>query len=222
MTTAERLVQDLCGSTEHPLATSLREWCTSRPFLSFAGAHASKLRKKVREAANSEQQADLQAELQVAAWLLRSGGASLIYEPLKSGGGRGPDFALVLPNKSLVYVEVARLRAGPQDPVYKLARVLADKVGQLPAGAAGVLAAVLPMDTPASALAPDAMRLLARTAQGDPLLGVPLERARTFERLRVRLSGVLLFGTGEGPPVTFWPHGGAAHPVSPAAQRVLR
>lgn len=228
MSAADRLVEAVCAAPGHSLAAPLRGWCaSSRPFLAFAQANTTKLRRKVREAAGLEAQADVWAELAVAAWLLRSGSGTLTYEPLKAGGGRGPDFALSLPNGGVVYVEVARLRSGgSQHLTSKLARVLADKIGQLPPGAGGVLAAALPTGAPAGPLAPDALRLLARAAQGEVLPGVPPEKARAFERLRVRLSGVLLLRTGEvpaeSPAVTFWGHGGAAHPLSPAALRCLQ
>lgn len=231
MSAADRLVEAVCAAPEHPLAAPLRAWCAaSRPFLVFAQANTTKLRRKVRGAVGADAGAALWAELAVAAWLLRSGGGTLTYEPLRAGGGRGPDFALTLPNGGVVYVEVAHLRGGGQQPAYKLARVLADKIGQLPPGAAGVLAAALPTDAPADTVAPDALRLLARAAQGETLPGVPPDKARDFERLRARLSGVLLLsegrsegeGEGEPPAVTFWAQGGAAHPLSPAALRVLR
>ncbi len=222
MGAADRLVQAVCGGPDHPLAAPLVEWCAaSRPFQAFAEANVSKLRRKVREAAAADPQADLRAELTVAAWLLRSGSGTLTYEPLKAGGGRGPDFALTLPHGSAVYVEVARLRGGGQRPVYKLARVLADKAGQWPPGATSLLAAVLPVGASPGALAPDAVRLLARAAQGEVLPGVPPEKARAFERLRARLGGVLLFDAGAR-TVTLWEHRGAAHPLWPAARRALR
>ncbi|GGO32076.1 hypothetical protein GCM10008949_29040 [Deinococcus humi] len=216
-------MQQVCGTPGHPLAPPLRAWCAeSRPFLAFAEANVSKLRKKVREAVAEGQQADLRAELLVAAWLLRSGSGVLTYEPLKAGGGRGPDFALRLTNGSDVYAEVARLRGGDLPPVDRLARVLSEKAGQLPPGAPCVLAAVLPTAVPATELLPVVLRRLARAAQGEALPGVPPEKARAFERVRTRLSGVVLFGAGEPPDVTLWVHQGAAHPLSPAALRALR
>ncbi|PNY80360.1 hypothetical protein [Deinococcus koreensis] len=219
----ESVVAAVCPDPAHPLAVPLRAWCQSRPFLAFAEANVPKLRKKAREAVGEEVQADLRAELAVAAWLLREPGVTLVYEPLKAAGGRGPDFALRLPGGSLVFVEVARLRGGgTQAPEYKLARVLADKAGQLPPGAGVVLAAVLPADGEAAVLAPAALRMLAHAAQGETLPGVPPGRARAFEQRRPRVGGVLCLGPGEPPHVTFWAHGGAAHPLSAAALRALR
>ena len=223
MTATDRLVQQVCRTPGHPLALPLRAWCAeSRPFLAFAEANVTKLRKKVREAAAEGQQADLHAELLVAAWLLRSGSGDLTYEPLKAGGGRGSDFALRLTNGSIVYVEVARLRGSDQQAVDRLARVLSEKAGQLPAGAVCILAAVLPTAVPATEVLPAVLRRLARAAQGEALPGVPPEKARAFERVRTRLSAVLLFSSGQPPDVTLWVHGGAAHPPSPAALRALR
>ena len=221
LTKIDRLVGQVCGSPSHPLGPALQAWCTdSRPFLAFAEANVSKLRKKVR-AAGEDQQADLKAELVVAAYLLRTGSGVLTYEPLQAGGGRGPDFALRLTNGSAVYVEVARLRGYGQPPVDRLARVLAEKAGQLPPGAPCIVAAVLTSAVPASELGPVVLRRLALAAQGELLPGIPPEKARAFERVRTRLSGVLLFSTREPPDVTLWVYGGAAHPLSPAALRAL-
>lgn len=216
----ESVVAAVCPEPAHPLAAPLRVWCQARPFLAFAEANTSKLRKKVREAAGEEAGADLLAELAVAAWLLRDAGITLTYEPLKAVGGRGPDFALVTPNGTTNYVEVARLRSGGmQEFAYKLARVLADKVGQFQPGAANVLAVMLPAGADPDGLAPAALRLLARAAQGDALPAVSAGRAQEFERRRPRLSGVLLLGAGEPPGVTYWAHAGARVAVPAAVSR---
>lgn len=222
-TRTESLVAAVCPDPSHSLAAPLRAWCLgSRPFLAFAEANVPKLRKKAREAVDEGAQADLLAELVVAAWVLRGPALGLSYEPLKAGGGRGPDYALALPGGA-IYIEVARLRGGgSQAPEYKLARVLADKAGQLPAGAGTVLAAVLPSRADAAELAPAALRLLAQAAQGAAFPGLPSERARTFERLRSRLGGVLCLGPGDFPEVTLWTHAGAAHPLTSAALRRLQ
>jgi hypothetical protein len=232
----ETLVAAICPDPSQPLATALQLWCReSRAFLAFAQANLPKLRKKARGALGEGAQADLQAELAVAAWLLRGSRTVLRYEPLKAGGGRGPDYALELPGGP-VYVEVARLRAGSQAPAHKLARVLADKAGQLPPGALTVLAAVLPPSagaqaapdtqapTDAQQLAPAALRLLAQAGQGSNFPGVSPESARAFERRRPRLGGVLCLtdvGPTASPQVTFWAQVSAAHPLSAAAVRLL-
>ncbi|MFC6666039.1 hypothetical protein ACFP9V_12260 [Deinococcus radiopugnans] len=90
MGAADRLVEAVCAAPGHSLAAPLRGWCaSSRPFLAFAQANTTKLRRKVREAAGLEAQADVWAELAVAAWLLRSGSGTLTYEPLKAGEDAG-------------------------------------------------------------------------------------------------------------------------------------
>lgn len=216
----ESVVAAVCPDPAHPLAAPLRAWCQSRPFLAFAEANVPKLRKKVREAVGEEVQADLRAELAVAAWLLREPGVTLVYEPLKAAEGRGPDFALGLPNGAAVYVEVARLRSGgSQEPAFRLARVLADKAGQFQPGAANVLAVAVQAEGDPDGLAPLALRLLARAAQGNAFPAVSAGRARDFESLRPRLSGLLLFGVGEPPGVRFWAHGGARVSVPLAVAR---
>ena len=58
----DELVENICGSADHPIAPFLRRWCDeSRPFLAFAEAHASKIRKKARLAALDDALAALAA-----------------------------------------------------------------------------------------------------------------------------------------------------------------
>ncbi|WP_045233739.1 hypothetical protein, partial [Deinococcus pimensis] len=86
----EDLVRLICPSPEDPLAPVLRAWCgTSRAFLTFAEANATKIRRKARLAPGEDELGDLLAELGVAGLLVREGRVTLRYEPFASGGTRG-------------------------------------------------------------------------------------------------------------------------------------
>lgn len=223
----ESLVEGICGSADHPLAPALRRWAgTSRPFLAFAEAHASKIRKKARLAASEGEVGDLLAELAVAALLLRGPQFTVLYEPGRAAGGRSPDFEVTLKGHTTFHVEVTRLRRpDPEDgdaqgQARRLARVLGDKVGQFPAGGANLLAAAVPPGTVDGAVIPAAVRLLG----GPPVPGLRPEAARAFERGRARLSAVLLCALtpdGDLPEWALWLHPGARHPLPPELTRAL-
>lgn len=228
------LIEQVCGGADHPLAPVLRAWClASRPFLSFAGAHASKLRKKVRLAAGEtwdEELADVLAELAVAAWLLQGRQLTLIYEPPHPAGQRGPDFQAVFRGHSTLYVEVTRLRpaATPDADLaaLKLARVLCDKVGQCLPGAMNLLVVVEPPELPSSDPIPAALTLVHRSLQhgSPPSPGLPPGRARSYLRQCHRLSGVLLcaFPDSRAPQIRrLWLNPQARHPLPPALIRSL-
>lgn len=222
----ENLILAVCGVPDHPLAAPLRRWCeTSRPFLAFAEGHASKIRKKLRLAHPGDQQADLLAELAVAAWLLRDQRFVVVYEPLPPAGQRGPDFQVTFRLNSVVQVEVTRLGLPANDPVgaaARLARVLGDKIGQCLPGAANLLVVAVPSGVATGELVPLALRRLDQAAQGgaDP----PPEAVRAFQRGRQKLSGVLLctFAPDGQPEAThLWLNPQARPPLLPEIGRYL-
>lgn len=234
----DALVAQLCGGDGHPLAPALRDWClASRPFAGFAGAHASKLRKKLRRAAGEVGPgeldgglADVRAELAVAAWLLEGRQLTLVYEPPHPAGQRGPDFQAVFRGHSTLYVEVTRLR--PADPpdadlaALKLARVLCDKVGQCRPGAVNLLVAVQPLESVGGEPLPAALAVINRSLQpgAAPSAGLPPERVRAFLRQRHQLSAVLLCSftdTWTPQTVRLWLNPQARHPLPPALVRDL-
>lgn len=237
----EDLVRRVAGDPEHPVAPLLRRWASaSKPFADFVEAHASKVHKKARLARTEEQAGDLAAELAVAAVLTGDRRFSLEYEPFHAPGTRGPDFRLTLPSKAACHVEVTRLRRpeSPDDPEYgadpalRLARVLATKIGQLPPGAPNLLAVLPPEDGAGADLAPRAVRLLdtlasrpASEADERPLPGLGPGRVQDFARARRHLSAVSLWTFGpdwEARGVSVWVPAGAARPLPPELERLLR
>ncbi|MFC4424720.1 hypothetical protein [Deinococcus navajonensis] len=224
----DELVQHLCGGPEHPLAPVLRDWCAaSRPFLTFAEAHQSKLRKKLRLARQTEDLADLRAELAVAARLLGDARLSLQYEPFHEAGTRGPDFALRFRTHLAGHVEVTRLRPGASgslDGTSRLARLLCGKVGQCPPGVAAVLVVWVPPVCAQEGQVAAAVRLLEQAIQVQrPPPGLRPEEVRAFRLHRLRLSAVALLSWSPDQPVgnELWQPSQARHPLPPALARTL-
>ncbi|MVN86178.1 hypothetical protein GO986_05315 [Deinococcus sp. HMF7620] len=216
------LVAGLCGETALPLAPPLLAWAeASRPFLTFLDHHQSKVRRKLRQASGPEELADVAAELGLAAWLLGERRWTLVYEPLAASGRRGPDFQVASPDGGPgFFVEVTRLRPASTQAtlVLKLARTVADKVGQLPAGAVNVLAVVLPPDTDGAPVWSAALRLL--TAGAPAASGLD---SRAFARGRAGLAALLLFSSAPPQaPGLLVPLPGARHPLPAATVRRLR
>ncbi|MBZ9711843.1 hypothetical protein [Deinococcus multiflagellatus] len=187
----------------HPLTPALLAWAHRSPgFAPFLAAHETKVRRKLRQATGPEAQADLAAELALAAWLLQERRWTLAYEPLAASGGRGPDFRVAAPDGSGAwFLEVTRLHpaASPDALTMKLARTLADKAGQWPPGASTVLAAVLPPEAgDAAGLLRRALGLL-QAAAGQP---TPTLDGRAFAQRQPRLSAVVLC---QGAAEDHWP-----------------
>ncbi|WP_309571416.1 hypothetical protein [Deinococcus sp.] len=217
----DTLIAGLCGGPEHALAARLHGWAqTSRAFTAVLAGNASKVRRKLR-VTDAEALGDVEAELAVAAWLLRERRWALAYEPLAASGRRGPDFRVAAPDGSgAFFVEVTRLRAadGPVD--VRLARALADKVEQLPAGAVSVLAVLLPSGTDGPDALVWALRLLDRAA-GETPGGLD---GRAFARGRPRLSAVMLGILDDAGIIhtSLHPLPGARHPLPSEVARRLR
>lgn len=221
------LVIGICGAPDHPLAPLLGQWCAeSRPFLEFAEAHASKIRKKARLAALNGTLADLCAELAVAALLAANRRFALRYEPLHAGGQRGPDFAARWRSHTLLYVEVTRLRLAADDPggALRLARAICDKIGQLPPGAMNLLVVATPPGAADAALSPAAIHLLDRAALPEAAPELRPADVREFQRLRPRLSAIALCPFADDwrlLAAQLWQNPQAKHPLLPEIARVV-
>lgn len=214
----DTLIGSVCGPA-HPLAPSLRRWClNSRAFLAFAEKNETKLRKKVRQAAEAGAASDLLAEWAVAAWLLPDRRFGVQYEPRRADGGRSADFGVTFRTTTPFQVEVTRLRPGGSTLEVKLARVLADKVGQLASGTANLLVVILPHDEGTPALVNGALKLL-NGADFTP------ELCREFQRGRSRLSAVLLAGIDDLAdlhPLHLWVNTQAKHLLPADLARFLQ
>lgn len=117
----------------------------SRRFRDFAARNRTKLRAKVRGVRDEGGMADLRAELEAAALLLRDERFTLEYEKYAASGQRGPDFTVTFKTHTLFNVEVRRIRGielSGEDPdarLLKLTAVFSDKVGQMPPGIVNLL-----------------------------------------------------------------------------------
>lgn len=211
----DTLIEHVCG-LEHPLTSVLRRWCLeSRAFLTFAEAHKSKLRKKVRQASDSKAQLDLLAEWATAQHFLSDRRFTVQYEPRRADGGRSADLGVTFRTHTPFQVEVTRLRSGEME--LKLARTLADKVGQLAPGMPNLLLVVIPEGEQAAELLSSALKLL-NTANFPP------ELAREFQRGRLRLSAVRLASMDEHAnlkALRLWVNAQAKHPLPAEVIRFL-
>ena len=221
----DSLLQDVCGSPEHPLTgRRLRGWLQgSRAFTAFVEVNASKVRRKLR-ITDTDALLDVEAELAVAAWLLRERRWALAYEPLAASGGRGPDLRVDSPGGGTpFFVEVTRLRGAGGVLPMTLARTLAAKVEQLPSGAVTVLAVLLPPGVDGPDVLANALRRLEQATQtaGETPGGLD---GRAFARGRVRLSAVLLGSLDDAGTLHTTLHTlpGARHPLPPEPARRLR
>jgi len=228
------LVAAICGPGQHPLALPLSRWCAeSRPFTTFAQTYATKIRKKARLASERESVDNLLAELAVAALLVADRRCTVAYEQTPTSGGRSPDFSVLWRTHTLFHVEVTHLWAGGASPDEgyaaspKLARVVCDKLGQLPTGAMNVLLAVVPPDAVDGTLAPAALQLLdGYASRGDDAFFHTrgLDSVRVYTRLRPRLSAIVLraFADDWTPyAATIWLNPQAKHPLNADIARVL-
>ena len=138
MTDAE-LLTALFGGDRHALSAACAAWmASSRPFRAFLEANATKIRKKVRQAANNEALGDLRLELSAAYRLLAADQrVVLAYERYLADKSRGPDFTVTFKGHVVFNVEVRRLRTTAA--ARKLGDVLAEKLRQMPTGAVNVL-----------------------------------------------------------------------------------
>ena len=194
------LIAYIFGGTTPTFAPLAMHWLADSPaFKTFAETYRDKIRKKVRQVRDGDSSRDLQAELAVAAWLLRDRRVALDYEPY-AATGRGPDFGVVWRTHSHFTVEVTRLRevAAVPDLAFLAPRVagtISGKLGQLPPSIANLL--VLVADSPGD-LAPilhtSLAYLTARAADDDDAFfarhGNPA--ARDYRRAFARLSAIAI------------------------------
>ena len=130
-TTVERLALDLLGGpSPDSLADELEAWLSgSTRFRAFAEAYRTKIRKKLRGAADAEARRDVRAELQAAHLLLADRRIELGFEAYGSGRP-GPDYTLAFSGERSFNLEVTRLRR-PPDAAGQGGQLLA-KLLQLP------------------------------------------------------------------------------------------
>lgn len=112
------------------LAAELVEWLAASPrFRTFAETYRDKIRKKLRNASDTEMRLDVRAELQVAGLLLADRRFELAFEAYGSGKS-GPDLTVSFRGARSFNLEITRRRRAP-DPNGIGATLLA-KLRQLP------------------------------------------------------------------------------------------
>ena len=154
----DELLAYLFAGQPHVLATPMAQWlASSRRFTSFVTAFRPKVRKKLWATQDLESLLDVRLELETAYRLLGERSFNVVYEPLRLGQTRGPDFAVTYTTSTLFMVEVTRLRIAPDNPCgqaatplgpetptrplaeERLAEMVCSKLGQLPPRRSNVL-----------------------------------------------------------------------------------
>lgn len=225
-TAVERLVDELFdGDVGLPMAEELAGWLTaSSRFHAFADAHRTKIRKKLRGAADAEARRDVRAELQAAQLLLADRRIELAFEAYGSGK-TGPDFSITFRGAFSLNLEVTRLRHTPDGHAHR--GQLLTKLRQLPPSVPNAVLISIEGDrVDAFDVAAATRSLRARADKKDEAFFVERGFAgtRDFYERYLRLGGVLVWC--EGPMgdarTTLWTNGSARIPLpTRAAQACL-
>ena len=141
----ERLVQALLpADRDGAFAAELVDWLTaSAAFRSFAAANQTKIRKKLRTAADADALRDVRAELLAARLLLTDRRIELSFEAYGSRM-RGPDFTVTFRGTGTFNLEVTRLRREPS--AAGLAATILTKLRQLPPSVPNALVIAIDAD----------------------------------------------------------------------------
>jgi hypothetical protein len=217
----EELQAYLFGQRAHALAM----WCAraldaSPRFAEFVAANRSKVRKKIRLAADPEALRDLACELAVAHLLSQERSFAVAYEPLAAQGS-SPDFGVNYKGHTVWYVEVTRARqpqaAESSLPHARLAALLCGKLRQLPVGAPALLALITDGFAWHGADLDGALRLLRQRAEAkdDAFFAFRgLDGTKAFRKHVACLSAVLLMPTSPGERPLLWQHALARQPLA--------
>jgi hypothetical protein len=216
------VLADVFAESAPDLAQRCGAWMATSPrFAAFIEANRTKVRKKVRLAADADREGDLLRELEVAYLLLDHRGAAVTYEAFAAEKVRGPDFTITLKGHIRCHVEVKRLRIGPRPLDARLTDAICEKLHQMPPSAPNLLWVVVEaasLEAQATLSVADTMkRLLLRAEQKD---GTLFSRhgyvdARAFFAQYLRLSGVLASRADDGQR-DLWLNSQARHPLQPS------
>lgn len=191
---AERAARDVAGTGPgRELAAELAGWLAGSPrFASFVEAHRSKIRKKLRGAADTASVRDVRAELAVARLLLTDRRFELTFEAYGRGGG--PDFTVTYRAGRPFNVEVTRLRRPPDAAA--VAGVVLGKLRQLPPSSPNLLlVTVEDVATDAVDVGAAVRALRARADRKDEAYFAfrGIDGTRTFYERLLRLGGVIVW-----------------------------
>ena len=201
MMSIDDLLAEIFDGKRGPLYAEFAAWLrASRRFQAFAAEYRTKIRAKLRNAANAEGLKDARAELEAAALLLREKSFALEYEKYLASGARGPDLTVTFKTHTLFNIEVRRMRAVEFDladtagQANKLVAVLRDKAGQMPPGALNFLwlTGGRAVSEQHLAAAGALLRQLGESKADSFFAGRGFEGAADFLRQYQRLAGVVL------------------------------
>jgi len=111
-----------CVPNEHKkyLENRLTRWSDAAPrFQHFLQNNKTKIFGKIKSPKDFEDVADILAELEVAALLLRDNQYKLTYEPYGNSSDSNPDFLVSSNDKPAFILEVKRIREGNETVQYK-------------------------------------------------------------------------------------------------------
>lgn len=176
----------------------------SRRFRAFVTPYRSKIRAKLKNTRDADGLADLRAELETAALLLRDTRFTVEYEkyaPLKQ---RGPDFTVLYRANTPFNVEVRRVRAidfADEDDNARAGRligVMMDKVGQMPPGILNLLWLVAESEITSDDLArmTNELRRLVERKDDGFFTRHGFDNAADFQKQYARMSGMVIRYSG--------------------------
>lgn len=203
------LLDELFDGRRTALYAEFAGWARgSRRFAAFAADYRGKIRAKLRNVRDEAGLADVRAELEAAALLLRDERFTVEYEKYSAAKQRGPDFTVTFKTHIPFNVEVRRVRAGEADGdaearATRLVYVLCDKVKQMPPSIVNLLwlsADGAPAEADLSA-ATTTLRQLAERKADDFFARRGFDDAADFLTQYRRLSGVVLRQAGRN---TVW------------------
>ncbi len=202
MTRRDELLESIFENRAHSLSAVYGDWLSSsRRFTKFSEDYQTKIRKKIRLAAESEIGSDLHLEFETAFLMLREDALTVEYEPEHRQAGRSADFAVTFTSSMRFMVEVTRLHVTDSMAHGRIRDRLLDticgKLGQLKSSSANIV--VIGVDAESltqAALASTLKTLQQRAEQNDKDVVQKhgyKNRSDFFDHYR-RLSAVMVRG----------------------------
>lgn len=143
-TVRETIFGNLGDAPGRALEAQFMLWSANPRFRAFAATYGDKVRKKLRLVRDAQGLYDVQLELEVASRLLRDRRFGVEYEKGAKSGGRHPDLAVTFRERTVLHLEVKRMRTAGADPEAKCAEVVCDAVQQLVPNALNALVIGVP------------------------------------------------------------------------------
>jgi hypothetical protein len=205
------------------LAPELAAWLADSPrFAAFIATHRSKVRKKLRGAADEPAVRDVRAELAVAWRLLSDRRFELAFEAYGRTGG--PDFTVGYRAGRPFNIEVTRMRRPPDAAA--IAGVVLGKLHQLPPSIANLLLVVVDEGAASDADVGAAVRTMRAHADAKDEAYFAfrgIAGSRTFYDRFLRLAGVVVWSEAtEGVQrAAAWTNGSARIAVPEATLRAV-